>query len=261
MTNGWNQIVDYPLGIRNTKPRDTGITMVIDKGLGLRALQDLLEVTGNYLDYLKLGFGTSVLCHENLIKKKIALCRTYQTKIYPGGTLMEIALMQNRYNAYLEQAGKLGFEALEISDGTILLDAKIRGLCIRQAVSAGFTVLTELGKKNPAEILSPKSLRTQAQEDLANGAWKVIIEARESGKGIGIYDQKGQIKTDKLESILEGMEDTDKIIWEAPLKNQQLALIQRFGSAVNLGNIQPGDLLALEALRTGLRSDTLCQAT
>lgn len=261
MTNSWEQIVAYPLGIRTPKPRDKGLTMVIDKGLGLSALKDLLEVAGNYLDFLKLGFGTSVLCQESLIKEKIELCRTYQTKIYPGGTLMEIALMQGRFDAYLEQAQKLGFEAIEVSDGTILLDAKIRGHCIKQAVSAGFTVLTELGKKNPVEFLSPKLFWAQAREDLANGAWKVIIEARESGIGIGIYDQKGQIRAEKLEGILEGIEDTNKIIWEAPLKNQQLALIQKFGASVNLGNIQPGDLLALEALRTGLRSDTLCQVT
>ena len=118
-------------------------------------------------------------------------------------------------------------------------------------------MLTELGKKAPEEALSPKTLWSQGQKDLANGAWKLIIEARESGKGIGIYDEKGEIAEDKLENYLKNCGDPYKIIWEAPLKNQQVSLINRFGPEVNLGNIQPHELLALETLRTGLRSDTL----
>lgn len=257
MMNSWRNIVNYPLGDRSAKPRDKGLTMVIDKGLGLRELRDLLDVAGPYLDLLKLGFGTSLLYPESLLKAKIELCRTYNVKIYPGGTLMEIALQQNHYEAYLAQAQKLGFETIEISDGTISLTPALRQACLKQAVQAGFTVLTELGKKNPQEVLSPEYLEKQSRKDLANGAWKVIMEARDSGKGIGIYDQQGQIQEEKLEHLLKGLPDHAQIIWEAPLKNQQVSLIQRLGSEVNLGNIQPHDLLALEALRTGLRNDTL----
>lgn len=253
----WEHIIDFPLGKRSTKPREKGLTMVIDKGLGLRELHDLLEVAGNYLDFLKLGFGTVLLYNENLIKAKIRLCQEYQTQIYLGGTLMEIALMQGRYEAYLEQAAKLGFNTIEISDGTISLNADKRAYCIKRAISNGFTVLTELGKKSPAEALSPKIFWSQGQKDLANGAWKIIIEARESGKGMGIYDEKGEIEEAKLEEYLKYCEDPSQIIWEAPLKNQQVHLIKKFGSEVNLGNIQPQELLALEALRTGLRADTL----
>lgn len=260
MNDCWEQIIDYPLGKRGLKPREKGLTMVIDKGLGLRELRDLLEIAGSYLDLLKLGFGTSLLYKEKLVKMKIELCQEYQIEIYPGGTLMEIAMFQGRYEPYLEQAGKLGFKIIEISDGTIPLNAEKREDCIKQAVRAGFTVLTELGKKNPKAVLSPKQLWIQGQKDLANGAWKTIIEARESGKGIGIYNPKGEIEEAKLMALLENCEDHNKIIWEAPLKNQQINLIKRLGSAVNLGNIQPQDLLALEALRTGLRADTLPSA-
>jgi phosphosulfolactate synthase len=257
MNSVWEQIIDLPLGKRKTKPRETGITMVIDKGLGLRELHDLFEVAGEYLDFLKLGFGTILLYNEKLIKAKIALCQEYQTEIYLGGTLMEIALLQGRYETYLEQAAKLGFKTIEISDGTISLDAQKRAYCIKRAVNMGFTVLTELGKKSPQDALSPQTLWSQGQKDLANGAWKVIIEARESGKGIGIYDKKGEIAVDKLDNFLKNCGEPNKIIWEAPLKNQQVNLIKRFGPEVNLGNIQPHELLALEALRAGLRADTL----
>jgi phosphosulfolactate synthase len=260
MGNSWRNIVNYPLGKRNTQPRDKGLTMVIDKGLGLRELKDLLEVAGAYLDLLKLGFGTSLLYPEKLLKAKIELCRMYNVKIYPGGTLMEIALQQNHYEAYLAQAQKLGFETIEISDGTFPLTPAERQDCLKRAVQAGFTILTELGKKNPQEVLSPEYFGKQSRKDLANGAWKVIIEARDSGKGVGIYDQQGQIQAEKFEDLLKELPDQTQIIWEAPLKSQQVDLIQRFGSEVNLGNIQPPDLLALEALRTGLRNDTLIKS-
>lgn len=257
MDETWKQIIAYPLGKREVKPRENGLSMVIDKGLGLRELRDLLEVAGDYLDFLKLGFGTSLLYKENLLQAKIRLCQEYQVAIYPGGTLTEIAIMQGRYENFLIQAGKLGFKTIEISDGTISLAPADRKYCIKQAVKAGFTVLSELGKKNPQASLSAKQLRTQGQKDLANGAWKIIIEARESGKGIGIYDNKGEIEETKLADLLKDCINHNQIIWEAPLKNQQSNLIKKFSPTVNLGNIQPQDLLALEALRTGLRADTL----
>jgi len=256
MDSVWNQIIDFPLGKRKAKPREKGLTMVIDKGLGLRELHDLFEIAGEHLDFLKLGFGTLLLYNETLIRAKVALCQEYEAQIYPGGTLTEIALLQGCYEAYLEKAAKIGFKTIEISDGTIALPVEKREYCIKRAVKAGFNVLTELGKKSPEEDLSPQILWAQGQRDLANGAWKVIIEARESGKGIGIYDEKGEIVEDKLEDYLKNCGDPNKIIWEAPLKDQQVNLIKRFGPEVNLGNIQPQELLALETLRTGLRSDT-----
>ena len=257
MLNPWRNVIDYPLGLRETKPRRKGLTMVIDKGLGEDELRSLLDAAGSYLDYLKLGFGTSALYSERLLKAKINLCRQYNVTVYPGGTLMETAYWQGRYEAYLERAAALGFDTIEVSDGTIPLDRRMRRYCIRRAVGEGFTVLTELGKKNPGDAPTTGDLLEQGREDLAAGAWKVIMEARESGKGIGIYDQAGQVIEEKLNDFVLGIGDLADVIWEAPLKSQQIELISRFGSDVNLGNIQPDELLALETLRAGLRGDTL----
>jgi len=258
MNNPWQDIIRYPLGQRLEKPRKKGLTMVMDKGLGPRELTDLLEMAGEHLDFLKLGFGTSALYDEKLLKAKTQLCREYNVKAYPGGTLMEIAYLQGRYEAYLAQLIKLGFDTVEISDGTITLNKSNRFYCIKRAASLGLTVLTEVGKKDPTENPSVEELIDLCQEDLAAGAWKVIMEARESGKGIGIFDKNGSILDEKLDQLAESLSTVlSQIIWEAPLKNQQVEMILRFGPQVNLGNIQPNELISLEALRTGLRGDTL----
>lgn len=258
MNNPWQDIICYPLGQRSEKLRDTGLTMVIDKGLGLKEMQDLLEMAGSYLDFLKLGFGTSALYDEEVLKSKVALCRQHNVKIYPGGTLMEIAYLQGRYKTFLRRLHKLGFDTVEISDGTVPLNRNERASCIKQAVDLGITVLTEVGKKDPAKNPSIREMIELCQEDLAAGAWKVIIEARESGKGIGIYDSKGDVLEEKLAEFTDSLgKYIPRIIWEAPLKSQQVEMILRFGTEVNLGNIPPGELIALEALRTGLRGDTL----
>ncbi|MFY9174985.1 MAG: phosphosulfolactate synthase [Peptococcia bacterium] len=258
MANPWQDVICYPLGQRQSKPREKGLTMVMDKGMGLNKLQDLLAVAGQHLDLLKLGFGTSALYDEELLLAKLELCRQYKVRPYPGGTLTEIAFSQGKYETYLNRLLKLGFELIEISDGTIKLDRTDRISCIKKATSLGLTVLTEVGKKDPAQNPSLDELINLCQEDLQAGAWKVIIEARESGKNIGIYDKNGGILEEKLEQLSHRLIPVmSKIIWEAPLKEQQLALIQRFGSEVNLANIPPQELIPLEALRTGLRNDTL----
>lgn len=257
MQNPWQDIVTYPLGQRKGKPRDRGLTMVIDKGMGIDELRNLFEISGEYIDYLKLGFGTSVLYSKSLLADKLLLCNRYHVEAYPGGTLMEVAYIQGRFMAYLERAKELGFKTIEISDGTIHLDENIRQYCIKSSVKEGFTVLTEIGKKSPEESPHINDLLVLAEKDLAAGAWKVILEARESGKGIGAYDKNGQIIEEIIETISQNANVVDNIMWEAPLKNQQFELICRFGSEVNLGNIAPNEALSLEALRTGLRGDTL----
>lgn len=253
----WKGVIREPLGQRSLKPRRKGLTMVIDKGLGLRELQDLLEIGGNYLDLLKLGFGTSVLYDEKLLRHKIDLCKSAGVQIYPGGTLTEIALLQGHYEEYLNRALELGFETIEISDGTIELSRGKRRHCIKTAVEAGLKVITEVGKKDPSQALKISAQLSQSHDDLDCGAWKVIIEARESGKGIGIYDKNGVIKEDLLHEFVVGCDDCSSLIWEAPLKTQQTEMILRFGPEVNLGNIPTNELIALEALRCGLRGDTL----
>ena len=167
---------------------------------------------------------------------------------------------RRRYPQYLRRCQDLGFNAIEISDGTIEFDMKTRKDCIKRAVDMGFLVLTEVGKKDANEKVSAALMHEEIASDLACGAAKVIVEAREAGKGVGIYDASGNVKTDEIDAIIAGVDDPTVLEWEAPIKNQQQHLILRFGSNVNLGNVPPEDILALEALRCGLRGDTLKKA-
>ncbi|HMQ56583.1 MAG TPA: phosphosulfolactate synthase, partial [Anaerolineae bacterium] len=169
------------------KPREQGLTMVLDRSLGWRATQDLLELAGDYIDQIKFSFGTSVFLSEALLRRKIDLIRSYGIDVFPGGTLMEAALVQGVYPSYVRRAKALGFTALEISDGTITMSRQTRNEAIKRALDAGLKVITEVGKKDPTIYLPPAELCDQMAGDLAVGADKVIIEARESGLGIGIY--------------------------------------------------------------------------
>ncbi|MFQ5577403.1 MAG: phosphosulfolactate synthase [Anaerolineae bacterium] len=239
------------------KPRPKGLTMVIDRCQALHATEDLLALTGDYVDQIKLGFGTTILLDEELLRRKINIIRTRNIDIYPGGTLMEAALVQGVYPQYLKRAVELGFTALEISDGTITMSRQVRDACIKRALDAGLKVITEVGKKDPAIHYSPGETCDRIAADLSVGADKVIIEARESGKGIGVYDRDGALRGDEFNAIVNCLGDSrGDVIWEAPLKEQQAALILRCGPNVNLGNVKPNDVLGLEAMRCGLRFET-----
>ncbi len=254
--NGWGLDFSFPLGNRFPKPRISGITMIIDKGMGLRETEDLLEMGAEFIDFWKLGFATSALYHQQFLKEKIEMINAYRIRIYPGGTFFEIAITQGKFASFLERAKELGFSTIEISDGTIHLPPQERSLSIRTAKEKGFLVLTEIGKKNSLEDFQPELMAAQVGKDLDDGAFKVILEARESGKGVTIYNEEGNIKTEKLTKLLTLLPDPNKLIWEAPLKSQQIEFITMFGSEVNLGNIHSKDVISLESLRRGLRSDT-----
>jgi phosphosulfolactate synthase len=194
---------------------------------------------------------------EAYLRRKIDRVRAYQIDIYPGGTLMEATLVHGVYPQYVKRAKELGFTALEISDGTIEMPRQVRDDAIKRALDAGLKVMTEVGKKDPAIRLSPQALCDQIAGDLAAGADKVIIEARESGHNIGIYDAEGRVRLDELTAIVNCLGDSrGDIIWEAPRQRQQATLILRCGPNVNLGNVKPRDVLGLEALRCGLRFET-----
>jgi len=253
-------VFQMPVGDRTQKPREDGITMIIDKGLGLTATKDLLEMAGDYVDMVKFTFGTSAFIDMDTVKKKVNLLKEYDVWTMPGGTFMEVALWQKQYSAYLKRCEELGFNAIEISDGTIEIDLEMRRDCIKRAMDMGFKVLTEVGKKNPNEKVALDLMYKEITSDLECGASKVIVEAREAGKGVGIFDADGKVKEDEIDGILAGVDDPTKLEWEAPIKNQQQHLILRFGTNVNLGNVPPADILALEALRCGLRGDTLKKA-
>jgi len=230
--------------------------MVIDKGLGLQETVDWLALVGDAVDFLKLGFGTSVFYSRELLRRKVQFCREQAVSVYPGGTLGEVAMLQGRFSAYLRHARSLGMDAIEISDGTIILSPAQRRSAIAAALDEGFTVITEVGKKAADEQLPIEELWDQVLLDLDAGASFVIVEARESGKGVGIFDNHGDLLGKAL-PFLEAVGSQERVIWEAPMKSQQEALIRLLGPNVSLGNIPPGEVLALEALRVGLRADTL----
>jgi phosphosulfolactate synthase len=209
---------------------------------------------------VKLSFGTSVLLIEAFIRRKTELIRARQIDVYPGGTLAEVMLVQGVYPEYLRRAKALGFTAIEISDGTITMARQVRRDAINRALDAGFKVISEVGKKDASIELSVSQLCDQIRDDLALGVDKVIVEGRESGAGIGIYDSGGAIREEKLAAMLAQLRGhEDDIMWEAPRTGQQAQLILHYGPNISLGNVKPRDVLGLEALRCGLRYETFRQ--
>jgi len=243
---------------RCCKPRAAGVTMLIDKCQGPNAVADLLAMAGDYIDHWKLSFGTSALMDEDLLRDKIAQVRERDILVYPGGTLTEYAIVRGACRDYLRRAQALGFNGVEISDGTIHLAPSARRDAIQFALDLGLTVVAEVGKKHPREQPSAEELAEQALADFDAGAAWVILEARETGKGIGVYGEDGSVHERDVDTIASALNSRlERLIWEAPLKNQQEYFILRFGPDVSLGNIQPREVLGVEALRAGLRFETL----
>ncbi|MBU4535055.1 MAG: phosphosulfolactate synthase [Euryarchaeota archaeon] len=243
---------------RQKKPRYNGITMVLDKGMGFHTAEDLMKICGDYVDLLKFGWGTIAIHNRQLIKEKIAMYQEYDVDPYPGGTLFEIALKNEKLPEYFDEADKLGFKTVEISDGSTTIDPAEKSKIIAEAKERGFKVISEVGKKDPSEDLKLrlKDRVNLIKMDLDAGADKVLVEARESGQNIGMFDNEGKVKVEKVNYLIKSI-PVDKLIWEAPKKNQQIHFILKVGSNVNLGNIAPEEITALETLRLGLRGDTL----
>ncbi|MFC2175119.1 phosphosulfolactate synthase [archaeon] len=245
------------LPTRTVKPRDSGITMVLDSGLGLNATKDLVETAGDYIDIVKLGWGTSRLFSDELLKKKVELMKSHGIKVCPGGSFVEIAAAQNKVDEFFGNAKAIGFDCVEVSNGVHPMSEEEKIGIIKKAVAHGFSVTSEVGKKNPEEdaLLSADDRVRLAEQELEAGAWKVIMESRASGK-LGMFDSSGKVKEEMAKELFSRL-DISKIIFEAPAKAQQLWLIERLGNDVNLGNIRPDDAIPLETLRLGLRGDTL----
>lgn len=256
----WEGVIELPVRERTKKPRETGWTMVIDKGLGLHAIDDLMQLASPVIDVVKLTFGTSAFYGRDLLKEKVRTITAHGVACMPGGTFQEVAIWQGMLDRYLERARELGFTAIEVSDGTIEMDSLRRREAIEKAGKAGFRVLSEVGKKDPSDAQPMTVLADQVNADLDCGAFMVIMEAREAGRGVGIYDASGLPREAEIDAFLQGVKEPGRILWEAPLGSQQRYLVLRFGPDVNLGNIPPEDILALEALRCGLRGDTLKRA-
>ena len=252
----WPQELCDPSGKRQAKPRTRGITMVIDKGLGLHAFTDLLVTSGEYIDIVKFGFGTAPLYPLPIIRAKIKLANEQGITVIPGGTLLEAAVKQDSVQGFFRQVQSLGFTGVEISDGTIELSRSLRSDLIRKAASLGLRVFTEYGKKLFGSRIDVYDFAKTAELDWACGAEYVTVEARESGKGVGLFDEHGSFRDGDLSHIQSIVPNLDCVIWEAPLKDQQVSLIHTFGPDVHLGNIPTQDVITLETMRRGLRSDT-----
>ncbi|OPH60784.1 phosphosulfolactate synthase [Paenibacillus ferrarius] len=256
----WNPVLADPTGQRQAKPRTLGKTMVMDKGLGLFAFQDLLSTSSSHLDMIKIGFGTSPLYPQEVLKSKISLAKESGICIYPGGTFLEVALTQQAVDSFFDMIVALGFNGVEISNGTIDIDRTTRTELIARGLEEGLEVITEYGKKGWGSTIELEELIETVMIDTEIGATLVTIEARESGVGVGIFDHSGKCKDEELQQVLSAV-NGQKLLWEAPLKSQQVHLISMLGPEIHLGNISPDELIALEALRRGLRSDTLSLGT
>ena len=234
------------------KPRARGLTHVIDRGLSVAEVDNLMEVAGHCVDVVKLGWGTALVSAN--LKPKLERYAAREVPVVLGGTLTELAIRQGRVEGLVAWLRELGLRHVEVSDGTIALDPALKRELIER-LAREFTVLAEVGSKDVDFIMAPYVWVEQIQRDLEAGAWKVIAEARESGTA-GIYRATGEVRTGLIDEIAHAV-DPDRLIFEAPRREQQVWLLKRFGTECNLGNIAPHDVLSLETLRLGLRSDTV----
>ena len=236
---------------RTTRPRNEGLTMVMDKGLSINEAKNMLEASSKFIDIVKLGFGTAFLT-ENL-SDKINLYKDAGLKVYLGGTLFEAFIERDMFNDYLELVEKYELNTVEVSDGSIELHHDKKCEYIR-ILAEKTTVLSEIGSKSEDVLIPPYKWIEMMHKELAAGSWKVIAEAREGGN-VGICRDTGEVRSDLIEEILTKI-PKERILWEAPKKSQQVWFIKLLGPNVNLGNIAPNEIIPLECLRLGLRGDT-----
>jgi len=239
---------------RTTKPRESGLTMVMDKGLSCREAEDFLEVSADKTDILKLGFGTSAVTPT--LQRKIDIYREANIPIYFGGTLFEAYVIRGQFDDYKRLLDKFKMTHAEVSDGSIEISEEEKCGYIR-SLAKDFIVLSEVGSKDAEKIIPPYKWIAMMKAEIEAGAWKVIAEARESGT-VGIFRNTGEVRSGLIEEILQHI-PLDTILWEAPIKTQQVWFMKLYGHNVNLGNIAPNEVIPLETLRLGLRGDTFDQ--
>ena len=237
---------------RSSKPRERGLTHVLDRGLSVAEVDGLVEVAGGFVDIVKLGWGTA-LATANL-RPKLDRYEAHGIPVVLGGTLTELAIQRDRVDGLVEWLRELGLKHVEVSDGTVSVEPERKRELIAR-LAEEFTVFSEVGSKDAQQIMAPYRWVEQIQAELDAGAWKVIAEAREAGNA-GIYRPDGEVRMGLIDEIAHAV-DPGTLIFEAPRKDQQVWFLRRFGPECNLGNIAPGDVLALETLRLGLRSETV----
>ncbi len=236
---------------RTQKPRESGFTMAMDKGLSVREAEDFMDVAGNYVDIVKLGWATSYVTSK--LEEKLKVYKNAGVPVYFGGTLFEAFIVRGQFDDYCRTIDKFGLEYAEVSDGSIELSHDVKCEYIRK-LSKQVTVLSEVGSKDAEKIIPPYKWIDLMQKELEAGAWKVIGEAREGGN-VGLFRSTGEVRSGLVEEILTKI-PVEKIIWEAPQKEQQVWFIKLCGTNVNLGNIAPREIIPLETIRLGLRGDT-----
>ncbi|MDI3527841.1 MAG: phosphosulfolactate synthase [Tenuifilum sp.] len=239
---------------RTEKPREYGLTMVMDKGLSLNEAQNLIESSGDYVDFVKLGFGTSLITKN--LKEKIKLYQDAGLRPYLGGTLFEIFVIRGLFDGFVKFVEELGLDLVEVSDGSMELDNSVKCDYISE-LAKRFTVISEVGSKRADVHIPDEEWINMMKNELEAGSWKVIAEARESGT-VGIYNKDHSANTKLIDDIVRQVK-VENVIWEAPIKSQQAWFIKTLGANVNLGNIAPNEVIALETLRLGLRGDTFFQ--
>jgi phosphosulfolactate synthase len=236
---------------RSQKPRENGLTMILDKGLSCRQVEDLIASSHQYSDIAKLGFGTSIITND--LEKKLSLYREANIKTCFGGTLFEVFIARGLFDEYRKYLDKFKMELVEVSDGCIVIphDQKCEYIA---KLSKQFTVVSEVGSKDADVIIPPYKWIQLINKELEAGSWKVIGEAREGGN-VGLFRSSGEVRSGLVDEILTKI-PADKLLWEAPQKAQQVWFINLLGADVNLGNIAPNEIIPLETLRLGLRGDT-----
>jgi len=237
--------------LREAKPRNAGITMMMDKGLSVRGTEDFIQASGHLTDVAKFGFGTAMVTQN--LEEKIALYKEANIRPYFGGTLFEIFYARGMFEDYLRLLDKYKLDLAEISDGSIIINHDEKCELIHK-MSKERTVLSEVGSKDSGIIISPGKWIKMMSTELEAGSWKVIAEGREAGN-VGVFRPNGTAHTFLINKIIAKVNPND-ILWEAPIKNQQVWFIKLFGANVNLGNIAPNEMIPLECLRLGLRGDT-----
>jgi len=236
---------------RNKKPRKNGLTMVMDKGLSIEEVKNFMSVSNLHVDIVKLGFGTAFVTPN--LKEKIEIYQGFNIPVYFGGTLFEAFLIRNQFDDFINMCKDFRIDYIEVSDGSITIPHAEKCGYIEKLTKVG-TVLSEVGSKDAAHIIPPYKWIELMKAELNAGSTYVIAEAREAGN-VGIYRGSGEVREGLVQEILTQISE-EKIIWEAPQKDQQLYFLELLGCNVNLGNIAPSEVIPLEAMRIGLRSDT-----
>ena len=236
---------------RTAKPRQSGITMVMDKGLSIRQVEDFLSTSEDHADIVKLGWCTSFVTPK--LSEKLAVYASAGIPVYFGGTLFEAFVARNQFEEYRKLLDKYNLSYAEVSDGSLEMPQDEKCEYIRK-LAMQVTVLSEVGSKDEAKIIPPYKWINLMQAELDAGAWKVIGEAREGGN-VGLFRASGEVRQGLVEEILTQI-PAEKIIWEAPQKEQQVWFVKLLGANVNLGNIAPHECIPLETIRLGLRGDT-----